>query len=371
MLPLILRIAAAGVDVVLTTVTLASASLVAGRLPPRVRHQFVPYDVGPWIERFLDHWDPQLAIFVESEIWPVTIRELSRRSVPLVVCNARMSERSFAGWHRWPSVAEAVFGRIHHCLAQSEADAERYRQLGAPRVTTVGNIKFDAPVPEASRTLTEALAAALGDRPVFLAASTHPGEEEVVLAAYAKALARNRDLLLVLAPRHPTRGDALVDLCEAAGLAVAQRSRGALPDRSTRVYVADTVGELGTFYRFARVAFLGGSLAARVGGHNPIEPAGLGVAVVAGPNVRNWTSIYEAMRADGAIVTVTDSDELFDAVDRLVNLANTRQRQVEAARQVVARFSGALARTAAALDPIIDPLLVAATLDRRARGRER
>ncbi|ODN71622.1 3-deoxy-D-manno-octulosonic acid transferase [Methylobrevis pamukkalensis] len=367
-MPLIYRIAATGVGVVLTTVTLASATLVAGRLPRGVCHQFVPLDIAPYVDRFLATWDPQLAIFVESEIWPVTIARLDARNVPLVVCNARMSPRSFAGWRRWPALSHAVFSRIRHCLAQSDADADRFRQLGAPRVSTIGNIKFDAPVPEASRTVAEALSASIDGRPVFLAASTHPGEEDIVLDAFTRALSRNADLLLILAPRHPARGPDVAGLASGHGLRTALRSIGALPERGTQVYVADTVGELGTLYRLARVAFIGGSLNPRIGGHNPIEPGGLGTAVVAGPNVGNWSEIYEALKAESALTEVRDATELFDAVDRLVNLDNTRQRQAEAARRVVARFSGALARTQAAIDPLIDPLIVSARLARRMPG---
>ncbi|SON54647.1 3-deoxy-D-manno-octulosonic acid transferase [Hartmannibacter diazotrophicus] len=364
-MPLVHRIAATGLNVVMTTVTRTSASLLENRLPAGVCHQFVPLDIKPYVDRFLDAWDPQLAIFVESEIWPVTLSRLADRNIPLVISNARMSPRSFAGWMRWPSAAHAVFGRIRDCLAQSEDDAERFRELGVLRVANIGNIKFDAPVPEAPRTLTEALKAAVQSRPVLLAASTHPGEEEVVLDAFAKVLAHRDDLLLILAPRHPARSADVAALVTERGFRGAIRSVGALPGPQTQVYIADTVGELGSFYRLATVAFVGGSINPKIGGHNPIEPAGLGAAIVSGPHVGNWPHAYEALKEQKALIEVNDAEELYDAFDRLINFDNTRVVQVQAARRVVSRLTGALARTQTAMEPLIDPLIVSMRLQRQ------
>jgi 3-deoxy-D-manno-octulosonic-acid transferase len=358
-LPLVTRLTETGLKVVLTTVTITAAAMIERKLPPGVVHQFVPLDIAPFVDRFLDTWKPQLAIFVESEVWPVTIQRLSLRNIPLVVSNARMSERSLRGWSRVPSLSEAIFGRIRLCLAQSEADAARFATLGTGRVQTVGNIKFDAPAPEASRSSAAALAAAIGDRPVWLAASTHPGEDEIVLDAYEHLLDRLPRLLLILAPRHPRRGVDIMNMAVSRQLDVCQRSAGALPSRGTSVYVADTVGELGTFCRLATVAFMGGSLVAH-GGHNPIEPGRARAAVITGPHVGNFSDIYAALFAESGASVVADLAELGGTIEYLIRHAVARERQVEAALAVIARFTGALDRTWDALEPTIAPLVLAA-----------
>lgn len=363
-LPLVERIVRTGVRVVVTTVTTTSAEFLARRLPPGAVHQFVPLDLAPFVDRFLDRWRPQLAVFVESEVWPVAIQRLAARDIPLVVSNARMSDRSFARWNRVPSIASAIFGRIGLCLAQSEEDARRFDRLGVRRSVSVGNIKFDAPVPTAPRALAAALVGAIGSRPVWLAASTHPGEEELVLDAHERLLGLIPDLLLVIAPRHPERGSEVMSLAVARRHDCCQRGAGALPGRSTTVYVADTVGELGTFYRLAPVAFVGGSLVP-VGGHNPIEPAGLGTAVVTGPHVGNFTGVYQALKAADAVAEVDGATELAEAVERLVLHTKAREHQCEAASRVVSRFTGALDRTWSVLEPKLARLMLAASIRRQ------
>lgn len=363
-LPLIGRLAGIGVQVVLTTVTTASARLVEKRLPAGVVHQFVPLDIAPYVDRFIRTWNPQLALFVESEIWPVAVQRLAHRNIPLIVLNGRMSARSFRGWQRVPKIAGAIFGRIRLCLAQSGPDADRFEALGVSRVVSVGNIKFDAPVPEAASVIGAALEKAIAGRPVFLAASTHEGEEDIVLDAFEQLVERIPDLLLVLAPRHPDRGADVMSLVVGRQFDVCQRSAGALPSRRTSVYVADTLGELGTLYRLSTVAFVGGSLVDR-GGHNPIEPSRLGAAVVSGGFVRNFTEVYDALLADGAVTLVADAGELADAVEHLVRHTSARETQVEAAARVVDRYSGALERTWATVEPLVTPIVLAARLESR------
>lgn len=351
-LPLVARIAETGVRVVFTTVTVTSADVAAVRLPAGVVHRFVPVDVAPFVDRFLDAWAPRLAVFVESEMWPVAIARLHARGVPLVVANARMSDRSYRRWRRVRPVIAAMLSRVTLVLAQSQLDTERFAALGAPRVETAGNVKFDAPPPEAPRAAAAALAAAVEGRPVLLAASTHPGEDEIVLAAFARLRARIPELLLVIAPRHPVRGGEIAALAADLGLSVGQRSTGALPRPETAVYVADTVGELGTFYRLATVAFVGGSLV-DVGGHNPIEAGRFDAAVVAGPQLWNFRDVYAALVEAGGAVLVEGEDDLVDAVERLVLHVGERGRRIAAARAVVEGYTGALERTLAALRPFL------------------
>jgi 3-deoxy-D-manno-octulosonic-acid transferase len=361
-MPLVARIAATGVRVVFTTVTVTSAEIAAGRLPDGAVHQFVPLDTAPGVDRFLATWTPGLAILVESEIWPVAIARLSDRAIPLVISNARMSDRSFRGWSRFPRAAAALFGRVGLCLAQSPADADRFRALGAPRVTDVGNIKFDAPVPEAPPAAAAAIASAFGDRPVFVAASTHPGEEAIVLDAFADLRARLPGLLLVVVPRHPDRGASVAATVADRGLAVVRRYAGDLPTPGTDVYVADTIGELGTFYRLAGAAFVGGSFVP-VGGHNPVEPARLGAPVVSGPQVASFRDAYAALEAEGGVTMVADAAALAADVAALLTDPVARARRTEAAGRVIARHAGALERTFRLVEPLIDALAVEARLD--------
>lgn len=357
-LPLVERFAAAGAAVLMTTVTVTAAAVLEGRLPPRAVHQFVPLDVAPFVDRFLDAWRPRLAVFVESELWPVAVSRLSARGIPLAIANGRMSDRSFRRWSRVAWLAGAMLRKVALCLAQTPLDGERYAALGVPRVAVTGNVKFDAAAPEAPPAAAAALSAACAGRPVFLAASTHPGEDEAVIAAAGRLAAAVPGLLTVVAPRHPERGAEIAARAAAAGLAVDRRAGGALPGPTTAVYVADTVGELGTLYALSTVAFVGGSLVP-VGGHNPIEPCRAGAAVVTGPQTANFRDVYGALIAAGAAVRVEDGAGLAAAVERLLVDDAARARQVAAARAAVAHTAGAVARSFAALAPLV-PLAGAA-----------
>lgn len=351
-LPLVARIAGEGAFVVLTTVTTTSADVVGARLPDGVVHQFVPVDLAGPVTRFLDTWRPRFAIFVESEMWPVALAMLARRHVPLVIVNGRMSDRSFGRWSRVPLVARALMKRVALCLAQTPGDAERFLALGVRRVETTGNVKLDAAAPEAELAAAAALEAALAERPTFLAASTHPGEDEIVVAAHRRLAERYRDLVTVIVPRHPARGEAIADLVHAAGLSVALRSRGERPVAGTAVYVADTVGELGTFYRLATVALVGGSFVP-VGGHNPVEAARAGAPVITGPEIANNREAFAALLAADAATVVSDADGLAAEVDRLLADPELRARRAAAAAAAMDASAGALDRSFDALRPFL------------------
>jgi 3-deoxy-D-manno-octulosonic-acid transferase len=351
-LPLIERLAE-WAAILLTTGTVTSAQIAAGRLPPGALHQFVPIDTPNAVARFLDHWRPDLALFVESELWPGAMDALHRRGVPLLLVNARLSERSFVRWRRLGPLARALTGCLAGAAAQSLSDAERFRALGAENVGVCGNLKFDVPPPPADPAGIERLRAAIGGRPVLLAASTHPGEEEAVLAAHA-AIPADRRLLTILAPRHPERGAALAAQISAAGLTFARRSAGE-PIGAADVYLADTIGEMGLWYRLADMAFLGGSLVPR-GGQNPIEPAKLLVPILHGPHVANFHDVYGALGEAGAVVPVSDAAALGAAVRQLMDDPARRQRLAAEAQACVARSAGALDRTLAVLKPFLDRL---------------
>ncbi|HET7718249.1 MAG TPA: 3-deoxy-D-manno-octulosonic acid transferase, partial [Bauldia sp.] len=222
-IPLIRKFRAEKIGVLLTTVTVTAAKIAAERLPPGAIHQFSPVDCKPWTEAFLDHWRPDLAVFVESEMWPQAIMSLSARGIPLVVANARMSDRSFAGWKRYRAVVEALFSRITLCLAQSTRDGERYRELGAPNVVVTGNVKFDSPPLASSPEAVTAMKAAIGRRPVWMAASTHPGEDEIVADAHRVLAGRHPGLLTIIVPRHPERGSDIAAMLAARGFRNARR----------------------------------------------------------------------------------------------------------------------------------------------------
>lgn len=351
-LPLVETMAARGLAVLLTTGTVTSAQVAAQRLPAGAVHQYVPFDVAPVLDRFLGHWRPSLAIMVESEIWPAMLALLSERAIPVVVVNGRMSEGSFRGWRRLGASAGAVFGAVGLCLAQSERDGRFFAGLGVRDVRVPGNLKFDVEPLAADEAELARLRAAIGARPVWIAASTHEGEEAACARIHARLRRDHPDLLLVCAPRHPERGPAVAEVFAEAGLDVALRSRGEPIRPGTQVYVADTIGELGLFYRLAGVAFVGGSLVER-GGQNPIEPAQLGCAVVSGPSIRNFSKIYKALGECGGAMVAADEDAAGEAIARLLADAAARRQAVAAAGAVVAAGSGALARVCAALEPLL------------------
>lgn len=351
-LGLVERLATAGLAVLVTTGTVTSAAIAAGRLPKGAVHQYVPLDVSAWIGRFLDHWRPSLAVFVESEIWPATIHQLASRAIPQVLVNARVSERSARRWRLFDGLPRALFGRFALTLAQSAADAERLRGLGARPVEVTGNLKFDGRALGADATELARLEAAIGGRPTWIAASTHPGEEAIVAAAHGRLAREIPGLLTVLAPRHPHRGEEIRALLADAGLAVASRSRGETPNGATDVYLADTIGEMGLIYRLAPVAFVGGSLVPH-GGQNPIEPAHLGTAVLHGPHVGNFRDLYRELDETGGARVVAGLDDLVAAVAAALTDPMTAATCAALARAVVERSAGALDRTVAALAPLL------------------
>ncbi|MBX6327288.1 MAG: 3-deoxy-D-manno-octulosonic acid transferase [Pseudolabrys sp.] len=351
-LPLVERIAGSEVNVLVTTGTVTSSELAGQRLPAHVVHQFVPVDVPRYVRRFLDHWRPDLALFVESDLWPNRLIEASRRRVPIIIVNARLSEASFRRWRLLPGAIANLLHRVDLCLARTHGDAERFAALGAPRIVTAGDLKLDVPPPPCDGAKLAALHAAIGTRPVIAAASTHEGEEHAMTEAHLRLKARFPKLLTLIVPRHPERGSSVADLAFRKGLVACVRSRGQLPTPKTEIYVVDTVGELGLIYRLAPIVFVGGSLA-RHGGQNPIEPAKLGAAIVHGPNVWNFAEIYAALdRARGA-ERVDDTDRLVAELGALMADPALRQERADQARATVAGLGGALERTLQEIEPYL------------------
>jgi 3-deoxy-D-manno-octulosonic-acid transferase len=328
-------------NVLVTTGTVTSARLMAERLPARAFHQYAPLDSPASVRRFLDHWRPDLALFVESEFWPNLILETRARHVPMALINARISERSFRGWNRASALAKLLLSSFDECLAQDDVTSFRLKVLGARSVKVSGSLKADAPPLPFEQAALDQFKAALGSRPLFLAASTHPGEEELLLDVALSLRADGAEVLTVIVPRHPSRGPEVERAALAKGFTAKRRSTGVLPDPETEVYIADTLGELGLFYRAASFAFLGGSLIAH-GGQNPLEPARLGTAVLTGPHTHNFDETFRELLAAQGEGLVRTAEELRVLVARLIEDRDLARRLGERAQAAAAAMGGAL-----------------------------
>ncbi len=357
LLPLADRLIAKGFHVLVTSGTVTSSRILAQRLPSGASHQFVPLDAPRFIERFLDHWRPDLFLLAESEIWPNTICAVHRRQIPITLVNARLSPRSFARWRRFPGFISTLLGKIDLCLAQSQDDAARLLQLGAPRVSAVGNLKYDVDAPPGDPARLAALARQIGPRPVWIAASTHAGEEALALRVHKQLAPRFPNLLTVLAPRHSERGAEIAHAVRGAGFAAAQRSLNEPITSQTQVYIGDTMGELGLFYRLSSVIFVGKSLVG-AGGQNPIEPAKLGSAILHGPNVGNFIDVYAALDAQGGAIPVKDAETLAHALTALFTDPALLRRTAEASREIVGGLGGASDKIMQALEHYIAHMIV-------------
>jgi len=349
-LPLISELAARRptLTMLLTTGTVTSARFAASRLGASILHQYVPLDEPSFVGAFLDHWRPSLGIFTEQEVWPNLVLAATARNIPLALVNARMSDRSFERWQRYSTLATALFSRFDLVLAQNERLARRFEQIGASNVISVGNLKIDAPPPPIDLAELERLKEALGDRPVFAAASTHDGEEAIIAVAHRTLTRRFENICTVIAPRHPERGTPLAETLKNLGFTVAQRSLGALPGPRTDIYIADTIGELGTLYALAPVAFIGGSLIDR-GGQNPIEAVRHGAAVLTGPHWQNFRDAYRTLLRHEGAIEVNDATDIAAAVTNLLESPAELQHMRTGADEALATLSGALEKTVEAL----------------------
>ncbi len=337
--------------VLFTTFTLTAARMLADALPPRATHQFVPLDVPAWIDRFLDHWRPDAALWIEGELWPNLIARTAARGVPMALVNARISEESFRRWKSAGRLFRPPLEAFEICLAQSPADSERLAMLGALTPRFLGHLKFDGNELPADPGALRILAETIGPRPLWLAASTREGEEEAVIAAHKALASTHRALLTIMVPRHARRGDDVAGLLAAAGLAFARRSKGERLTGESAIYLADTMGELGLFYRLARIAFIGASLVPK-GGQNPLEAAQLGCALAFGPHMTNCRDIADAMLIAGAAVEVRDAASLAAHVSTLLGDDEARRRAGDAALKVAAQGRGATERVMDALAPL-------------------
>lgn len=337
--------------VLVTTTTLTGSERVRQQLADQVFHVYAPYDLPGAVRRFLKRARPGMVIIMETEIWPNLFRRCRAAEIPLILANARLSAHSARGYRRLHRLTKVTLREVTELAAQARADADRFISLGmdAQRVHVTGNIKFDVHLPEDLLARAEQLRGAWGDkRPVWIAASTHAGEEELVLSAFDMVKTRLPEALLVLVPRHPERFDKVAELCRRRGYTVARRSeRGAVGEK-VAVFLGDTMGELPLFYAGADVAFVGGSLVP-TGGHNVLEPAALGVPIVVGPHTFNFLEITRALIAHGGGERVASVTELATVVVRLLENAKLRDATGSCGRELVERNRGAMAKLEAIL----------------------
>ena len=340
----------------ITSGTATSAKLVAQRLPPRTVHQFAPLDAPRPVKRFLNHWQPDAAIFVESELWPQMLRRTHATGARMALVNARMSEKTVAFWAEWPQAARYIFDVFALILTQNDAMAQNMIRMNAPaeRVARGVNLKsMSGPLPVDASALQE-VRTTLADRPIWVASSTHEGEESAVLSAHRQLLKRFPGLCLILAPRHPERGDIVEQLIASDGLSYRRRSRGEAP--GGQVYLADTMGELGLWYEMAEIVFLGGSLLP-IGGHNPFEVAQAGAAVLTGNHVAAFAETYALLETEGAARIIADGDDLAARVAVLLTDPDELAAMTSAAQRFTATQDDQL-------DAIATRLITALELDR-------
>ncbi len=342
-----------GLAILVTTGTVTSAKLMAERLPPGAVHQYVPVDLPAAVSRFMAHWRPDFGIVIESEFWPNLLHAARARGIELALVNGRMSARSFARWRRFRPAIGHILGLFSIILAQSREDLRHLRALGAGHAQRLGNLKFAAPPLTADPAELAKLQAALGGRPRWLAASTHPGEEVLVAAAHVALAKTHPGLLTLLVPRHPGRGAVIAEELAARGLNVARRALGQAPTGDTDIYLADTLGELGLAYRLAEVVFVGGSLVPK-GGQNLLEPAKLESAILCGPHTANFLRVSQDMAAAGALRRVEDAAGLAEAAAMLLDDGAARRAMIAAAASFAQSESGVLDAIAEALAPALD-----------------
>lgn len=343
--------------ITVTTMTPTGSERVLSAFGNDVQHLYLPYDLPGALNRFLNKIDPKLVLIMETELWPNLITELNKRQIPLVIANARLSERSAAGYAKLGNFIRTLLRRITLIAAQNEEDGERFIQLGAKRnqLTVTGSLKFDISVtPQLAARAVTLRRQWAPHRPVWIATSTHEGEESAVLDAHQMLLKQFPDLLLILVPRHPERFPDAINLTQQAGLNFITRSSGEVPSTGTQVVIGDTMGELMLLYGIADLAFVGGSLVDR-GGHNPLEPAAHAIPVLMGPHTFNFKDICARLSKADGLITVTDADSLSKEITSLLTDADYRTFYGRHAVEVLYQNQGALQRLLQLLQPYLPP----------------
>ena len=329
MLPLIERLLSdrPACHLMLTTGTVTSAKLMKERLPERAFHQYIPVDRPSYVRRFLNHWQPDIALWAESEFWPNIITETHLRKIPMVLVNGRVSPKSFVSWQRARGLIKTLLNCFTLCLGQSDNDVGRLNQLGSTNSKNLGNLKFAVPALPADEEELAKLKSKIGERPVWLAASTHPGEEEIIGSVHQKLKSVHPGLLTLIVPRHPLRGEDIVNVLRPLGVTSAIRSKGDPIEDTTDIYIANTMGELGLFFRLTEIAFMGKSLVP-LGGQNPLEALRLNCAVLHGPHMMNFQWMSEQMISLGCSLQIDDEDGLADTLSQLLSDSSRRKNMI-------------------------------------------
>lgn len=345
-------------QIMVTTGTVTSANLLAKKLPVGAFHQFFPLDHPKWVKQFLDHWQPDLVLWMESELWPNMLGEIKKRGIPAALINAHLSRRSYRNWRLVRGSAASLLETFDIILAQTEVDAKYYCKLGAANVIVTDNLKYSAnPLPVDDTELRK-MAAACANRSVWVYASTHAGEEEMACRIHQRLQNTIPDLLTILVPRHPDRRNDVLNVCSEHKLHA--RLRGAshvLPQENDDIYIADTMGELGLFYRLAPIVCIGRSFSNDGGGgHNPIEAAQLHCAVLHGPHVQNLQEIYDQMNDHGAAIQLRDEADFAETLRRLFAQKQYREELQAEAFAFAQDKSTVLPRVLNALEPVFSSL---------------
>lgn len=341
--------------ITVTTMTPTGSERVRSAFGNDVYHVYLPYDLPCALKRFFDQVNPKLVIIMETELWPNLITELHRSDIPLVIANARFSERSAAGYKKIGSLTRRILRRTTLIAAQNQEDGERFIDLGLQRshLAVTGSLKFDISItPELAARAVALRRQWASRRPVWIATSTHEGEEAIILAAHRKLLNRFPDLLLILVPRHPERFPTTQALTQSLGFSYTLRSSGDVPAADTQVVIGDTMGELMMLYGIADIAFVGGSLVER-GGHNPLEPAAHAIPVLMGPHTFNFKDICLKLSEAGGLITVKDADSIVKEVNSLLTDEDYRLYYGQHAVEVLHQNQGALQRLLTLLEPYL------------------
>ncbi|WP_019222269.1 lipid IV(A) 3-deoxy-D-manno-octulosonic acid transferase [Bartonella rattaustraliani] len=356
LVPLINYILSLKINILLTTCTVTSSSLVKKLFGNRLIHQYAPLDLNLAVQRFINHWKPDLALTCESEIWPLRIKELARMRIPQILVNAHMSERSFKAWQKHRMLAKHIFQHIDLAIGQNKRDVTYYHELGVKSVALSGNLKANV-LPIENKELLAYYRNAIGNRPVWAAVSTHEGEEEIALDVHKILKEYLPDLLTIIVPRHPERLEDLIKKCNNQNLHFIRRSSNIVPDANTDVLWGDTIGEMGLFLRLSKASFVGKSLCEN-GGHNPLELAFLGSAILTGPHFSNFQETFEQFLTNNAAYMVQDTKQLTIQVYKLLTNEALRQEIVDKAYKTAKNMEGALERTLKVLEPFLQPLVI-------------
>lgn len=333
--------------VVVTCTTPTASNLIHERLQPQVTHCYLPFDHPMFIAIFLRRLQPKAIYIMETELWPNLSAACHRRNISLVLLNARLSQKSYNGYRKFKAVVQPMLQTFDCVSCQTRRDADYFLRLGLPpeRCQTTGNLKFDLTIDDSAVARAHSLALAhFGERPVWIAASTHSGEDAIILQAHVTLLEQHPDLVLVLAPRHPQRAEAISELINNANLGVVRRTENRPMDASAQVFMLDTIGELLDFYAMSRVCFVGGSLV-KHGGHNPLEPAALEKPIVSGPYVHNFTKVYEDLCEEGGAVIVKSADALSQQVAQWLDQHEQAEEVGKNARRYLEKHRGATERS--------------------------